>query len=70
MTLSILNQMDKHAEFSHTQSLSGKLLYCFQMVYCGNQDYLIFKTIDSNEVIYASVISNGYTFFNNFDTFS
>jgi hypothetical protein len=60
---------DKHAECSHTLSLSGKLLYCFQMVYCGNQDYLIIKTTDSNEIIYASIISNGFTFFNDFDIY-
>ena len=56
-------KMAKHDELSHTESLSGKLLYCYQSVYCGNSDYLIVKTTDSKEVIYATLLFNGYTFF-------
>tara|TARA_R110002153_G_scaffold99482_2_gene235061 strand:+ start:450 stop:1010 length:561 start_codon:yes stop_codon:yes gene_type:complete len=61
--------MGKHDECSHTESLSGKLLYCYQMVYCGNSDYLIVKTTDSKEVIYATLLFNGYTFFDDSDIY-
>ena len=54
--------MGKHDAHSHTVSPSGKLVFCFQRVYCGNQDYLIVSTVEDRKVIYAEIHTNGYTF--------
>lgn len=52
--------MDKHGEYSHKTSLSGKLVSCIQSVYCGSDYYLIVKT-NNGKVIFAEYYWNGYT---------
>lgn len=54
--------MDKHSEHSHTISPSGKYLFCFQRLYCGNPDYLIVKKVEGGQVIYAELYDNGFTY--------